>query len=473
MGMVRISGLAPVIFLIVCLLCASRACAAETEEEKARRQAYDVHRLEGSSRKAEERLAAVSGLAGIDEAKAARLLAEHISEDDSDEVAARAAETLAAFKSDEAADEVCKAASRFKGPDAREVLLLETLGRIQNAKILPALMKLAKHKDRRYRILALEGLAHLRVADADVVEAIEKSAKQDEDFGERLSAVTALAQTPHAAAIPLLVAAARTPGRIRETALRGLMLLTGQALGEAPEAWETWWKKNSATFAVDAGAVRGKKLADIQLGVPLGAYEFYGIKIYARRVLFLIDKSGSMAQGDYPCRIDGVKAELTRLVDSLDESVQFNLIFFSHLIRHWKGMKLQPADAANKKNAKAFIQIVKPDGATHTDEVMEKAFRAMVGPEGVETICLLTDGAPFRNGKFLDMEAVAARIRELNRFARVQIHTFGCFTGAAEAARGMMGEPPRDQLVGFLKKVATENAGDFQEIQGAVKVGGN
>ncbi len=114
---------------------------------------------------------------------------------------------------------------------------------------------------------------------------------------------------------------------------------------------------------------------------------------------------------------------------------------------------------------KAYIKSIQPRGATFTDEVMEKSFRFIVGKQGVETVCLLTDGAPFRND-YLDMNMVAAKIRKANRFCKARINTIGCFTGAAVQNKGMPGEPPRAELVGFLQRIATENNGVFKEIQG-------
>jgi len=412
----------------------------------------------------------VRALAGVDSEKVAKCLLQSIEEDKIDKVAEGAARVLGGLKSDDAADVVCKAAKAPKGTPARQILLLETLGRIQNPKILPTLMTLLKNKDRRYQILGMEGLANLRAPEAEVITLLKEPALQDKDFGLQISAVAALAQTPHKDSIPILLELIKVPGRIQETAVRGLMLLTGQALGEDVGAWTAWWQKEGKGFALDLEAIKAKPWKDVRLEKAEGEYDFYGIKLRAKRVVFIIDKSGSMAQGDYPRRIDGVKAELTRLVQAIDQTVRFNIIFYSHEILHWKGYKLQAADEAAKKNAAGFIRIANPDGATHTDEVMERAFRTMVGPERVEAICLLTDGAPFRNNAFLDMAEVAAKIRALNRFEKVQIHTIGCFTGAAEAGKGDLGEPSRAELVAFLQRVAAENDGGFQEVKGEVKV---
>lgn len=410
-----------------------------------------------------QRAAALNIVAGHDSKKAAALFIDVMLTDTAVSVAMRARDALGLFKSDEAVKEVEKKAKKVSSSDQRQLFLLEAFTRMKNPAILKLLMKHAKSKDLKVQLLALEGLGNLREPDEKVLKVLYPLVGPKTPFSIRVTAIHSLAMIPAAENIPVLITAMKTAGLTREAAARGLILLTNVNFGLDRKKWDEWWQANGKQFKLDEDEVRKKHIRDISVDPKEKESDFYGIPIYSKRILFVIDKSGSMAMGQSPRRIDGVKTELMRLIHDFSEDIHFNMMFFSHNISYWKGKSLWPADKKIKINAAGYVKIVKPEGATFTDEAMKAAFRFIVEKEQVETVFLLTDGAPF-NRDYLPMEPIRQEIAGLNRFVKARIHTIGCFTGAAEQPN--RGEPTRADLTNFLKGIAKDNDGMFKELVG-------
>ena len=127
---------------------------------------------------------------------------------------------------------------------------------------------------------------------------------------------------------------------------------------------------------------------------------------------------------------------------------------------------LVQATPPGKSNAVKFAFNVNPQGATNTPEAMKVALE-QAEKYDVETIFLLTDGAPFAGGRYLDLEEVRRGITERNEFLGVRINTIGMFSGAAEEIEGnrtSRDEPPKHELADFLRGIAAENDGRFVEV---------
>ncbi len=96
-------------------------------------------------------------------------------------------------------------------------------------------------------------------------------------------------------------------GRLREDARRALGSLTGEAIGPYREAWAAWWKDAQRDFELP------RRPASV--APPGGAdamASFYGISTFSRRVLFVLDVSGSMAEPDRQARGGERKIDVAR-----------------------------------------------------------------------------------------------------------------------------------------------------------------
>lgn len=204
----------------------------------------------------------------------------------------------------------------------------------------------------------------------------------------------------------------------------------------------------------------------------------FGVEVSGNHIAFVIDVSGSMMATDpVPVvdpgktvtvektraaqaqmiddrrRINRAKKELTQVVQALPEGKKFNIIAYSSEVRPWKKV-LTPVAAEARKEALEFIAGLVADGITVTDEALEAAFSDLA----VDTIYLITDGAPTHvggSGPELPpdapeiIEGIHRRVREVNYFRGVRIFTLG-FPEAEEK---------------FLKKLAADNSGVYTPIR--------
>ncbi len=206
----------------------------------------------------------------------------------------------------------------------------------------------------------------------------------------------------------------------------------------------------------------------------------FGASVTGKNIVFVIDTSGSMLTTDRlpdrakktaktvvvgrergelrraPLRdrqrIVRAKKELAKVVKALPEDVNFNIIAFSSAVDPWLD-ELVRARSGNKKKALKFIDSLEADGITITDLALEEAFADL----GVDTIYLITDGAPThvgsRGGFPEDAEelikSIHRRTKAINFLRGVRIFTLG-FRGAEEE---------------FLKKLSRDHAGKYVRVE--------
>jgi hypothetical protein len=152
-------------------------------------------------------------------------------------------------------------------------------------------------------------------------------------------------------------------------------------------------------------------------------------------------------------RMTRAKVELEKVVRALPEDVKFNMIFYASDVQSWKSSLVQ-ASGKNKKAAVQLNEEAKADGITVTDMALEEAFADL----GIDTVYLITDGAPTHIGSVGPavpedapqlIAAIHERMKELNFLRGVRIFTLG-FKEAEEK---------------FLKKLAADNGGTYVAIE--------
>ncbi|MBN1442929.1 MAG: VWA domain-containing protein [Planctomycetes bacterium] len=212
----------------------------------------------------------------------------------------------------------------------------------------------------------------------------------------------------------------------------------------------------------------------------------FGAAVTGKNIVFILDVSGSMVIPDPPPaddlaqgpsgrtvvgdprrramdeemresrrRIRRAKKELTRVVRSLPDDVRFNLIAYSSDVRPWKKLMVRATKEAKEAAAK-FIEELEAEGITVTDMAIEEAFTDL----DIDTIYLLTDGAPTHVGGTTDssslppdardlIEKIHGRVAELNFLRGVRIFCLG-FRGAEEK---------------FLEKLSVDHGGQYVRIR--------
>jgi hypothetical protein len=194
----------------------------------------------------------------------------------------------------------------------------------------------------------------------------------------------------------------------------------------------------------DVGALfgaNGAGLAEFDSGLgdaPIA--EFFGQKIDGRRIVFVLDNSGSMQGG----RLETVIAELRRAVDSLTPEQEFYVIFHSDAV--YPLFYPTPVDRyvlptdSNKRRLAAWLDTVELCLGDSTDEAL--AIAAMIEPD---TVFLLSDGRiqSEKTMRFL----LTPEVRNF------PIHTFGVGMGSSVVGRRNLAD------------VAAANGGEFRESE--------
>jgi Ca-activated chloride channel family protein len=171
---------------------------------------------------------------------------------------------------------------------------------------------------------------------------------------------------------------------------------------------------------------------------------YYGLPLYAERLLFVLDTSGSMS-GE---RLLAAKRELVRAINGLPEHVHFGVVIYNDRVDRWQ-KELQPADAKNKRSALAFI-----DGqGAHSRTASYDALEAGLAFD-TEAIYFLSDGAPTA-GKIVAPVDILAAIQQVNKARRVSIYTIGIAPGFSGSVTDT-----------FLKTLAEQNFGQYRRIDG-------
>lgn len=338
------------------------------------------------------------------------------------------------------------------------------------------------------RCAAIEGLAAL---SSRLVVEPSIAALGDPVWQVRVSAIHALSKVRDQSAIgPLVERMQVEEGRLVADIGEALAELTGRNYGQRKDGWKSFWDTFSTRFKMPSDAEiaalkKAKKLSS-ELYTPPGTVSYHGISTPSRRILFVIDVSGSMENeviererfedGEYPSftRIDIVKTELARTIEGLEDYVEFNVMSFATEVDNWK-KKLVKANVLNKSSAKDWVLKLDAIGGSSKSELAQAgltgsanmeagktntygALMAALGAAGtgirdeeyevaVDTVFFLSDGRP-STGKFVDTEDILREVLEANELRKIVMHTIA------------IGEFQKN----FMKRLAEKSGGVFVDL---------
>ena len=338
---------------------------------------------------------------------------------------------------------------------------------------------IAKDADPRVRMAALDAMSDAKERWEDLV--IGRFA--DPEWAVVLRAAQiAEARELHRAVPHLINALGRASPRVGEGIGKALRTLTKENFEPYVDVWSKWWDEHKDEFEKDVAVKQGK-------APEFAKVHFYGVEIKSDRVLFIIDKSGSMkhpTKNDNPLerwkppptvtgpnqppppppppeeilsgpKIDVAKHELKKAIERLPKDYTFNIICFNHAAEYWQKTMVK-ANEKNKENAYEWIRALKPHGSTYIDGALRMGFQiaGLINfdkryPEiAVDTMVLLSDGAPTDNSfpvsKLMEPEVILEHVREWNKDKKVVVHCIG-----VDMVEG----------IEFLKKLAAENGGTY------------
>ncbi len=399
----------------------------------------------------------VGRLSRMDDAKAVEILVE-------------AAVVIPSFKNYEIAR---KALVRFARPATVEAMVA---------------IATQRKGDWRFKVLLLEAFGARR--DKKSLEAVFIVLAKGNIVHSRLAAIRACVSRKQKEAIPELIAHVDRNEKQRNRdwleARQALLDLTNQDF-ESVEDWKNYWEANKRSID-PKNLDRKDGPTKVVVKKTKDSVEFFGSEILSQNVVFVIDCSGSMIMYDEDPeytgdniefdrrRVERAKAQTLRAVRKLRKKSRFNIITYNSRVFMWQSRKsgkrlipkIVPATVRSVKAAQKFVKGFQATQLTHTDEALEKAFQ----DPAIDTIVLLSDGAPFKgNQGGGDLQKkILERVKDLNAGRKLRIDTFG-FEGGGKYPKSVRGGAagggggPESPMVKFLKELAKRNGGEYRPIK--------
>ncbi|MFO1051752.1 MAG: HEAT repeat domain-containing protein [Planctomycetota bacterium] len=361
--------------------------------------------------------------------------------------------------------------------------------------VVPMLTQLFADSDPLVRMGAAEAAGVLveKELGAGLVTLLDDNAWQ-----VQVAAVKSVAAVREPTAVPKLIELMRKGGRLEEETADALFRITGFDFGRDPDAWKTTWDRLMAipgwripTDDELAKAAASRKKYDALYGKGGDAPTFGGIATTSRRLLFIIDVSGSMADlvverekfdsgyRNYE-KLTIVKAELQRTIDSLGDDVSFNIVAFASDLRPWKSTLVR-SNVVNRASAKSWVDHLEPIGGPEAQAMAgagltgtanlaagkTNTYRALMFPFGVDpdqkgkpgspeanamrnevdTVFFLSDGRP-STGKYTDTAQILEEVHRVNERFQIVFHALA------------IGEFEKN----FMKVLAESNGGVFVDL---------
>jgi HEAT repeat protein len=271
-------------------------------------------------------------------------------------------------------------------------------------------------------------------------------------------------------------------GRVQDEIHDALKKLSGNDRDMTREEWNTWW-----THTKKFGDIERKSKEELEKEGSLPAAPtaggtsaravvkqptYYGIKVYARTVGYVLDVSESMTTGfevsaDWEAKLGHefkgktkiavAKEEIAHAIRSMDPRTRLNLYFFNTEARAWQTAPV----AAGTMGENAVSAVQNTDCKLQTNYY--DALRLVLGLEDgkdpwavafcdtPDTLFFLTDGTP-TEGEITKTDEIRTWFREQNRFARLKLHVITMGTMGVE--------------LDFLPAFAKENGGQFVQLTG-------
>jgi len=421
----------------------------------------------------------------------------------------------------EAVDLLLKEAAKNPNPRVR-FHIARSLGGVAAEEAARTLMTLLDDKDPKVVIGAADGLKDQ--SKESTLEAILKALKSKlTPWEAKLSLVEAVNKIDKAeksvdGLIEALGALSADQARVKLEVIKVLGKFCGVAdpKTDDPNWWKTAWtdKKGGKDPAKDGGTT-------------VEPTEFFGLKAKSTRIVFVLDRTGSM---DDPCtfpptdpkkppvrppeqtgnqkpnpaeeaakaqaeglfkkwdsmkvakKIEGLKKEFTKTIYALDPRVHFAVVWYEGNPQPWRN-DLVPATWANKLDVLKEIDKLSPSGPTNIWGGLETAYKLVEQPnrpdvvavdkkgnyatmvKGADTFFLMTDGN-HNTGKFTGNGNPPGP--DTNAFIaevkKVNALRKVIIHVIALGDMGAGGDPLTQNSLNFLQKIANETGGSFVHI---------
>lgn len=324
------------------------------------------------------------------------------------------------------------------------VRLIYLIGAVDDPRSEAALIELLDARHLGIAMVSADVLGKNKFYGA--IEPLKKQisrADYSERYGFRFNLIRALAQMEHPDAVEYLSKLRRSlDGQLAYQLDKQLAEVNVSHFHGDQERFERWKEGGDKPAGIfQAAAFQPESLQRVMLGRD---NKYYGIDIHAKRLMFVIDNSGSMK--DYwggVSRLERAKGELIHAIDDLPEDAKFAIVFFHTSVHRWRSELVEASDE-NKREA---IQFVKRLGYGVKTNTYGALMTALTFDDDLEAVFLLTDGKPTVGG-LTAPKAIVNDVLHRNRFRHLNFNTIGIgVQGPTEA---------------FLRTLAEETGGEFR-----------
>lgn len=311
------------------------------------------------------------------------------------------------------------------------------------------LVKLTESEDAQVVLAAAESLLEQKPAEQlPLLVGLARRHEFQASYGFRRGLVDAVAAVPDKVSVEFLMdIVSRFDGQLRFHAAQHLSRLTGQNFGGHADQWTDWWQEHANGFqpvVQKSEAADNATTSTARIPWPEPLPEFCGTPIYAKRVVFVINRSSSMAtQLNGVSRLNEARYQLKKVIGSLDHYIHFNVVEFNANTRSFKP-ELVPADEARKAESRAFLNELTAKGPPAKGPALMAGLSC---DPNLEAVYFITDSDPCVFAQMLNNRAITA----LNSMKRTSIFTVGvdCDKESRE----------------YLQDLAHRNAGQFLLIR--------
>ena len=499
--------------------------AQERDEQDLLDQVKEFKRYYKTYKDKESKIEAIKVLKGVDCPQAAKALFPLLSDRDP-EIVQAAVEVISSFHREETLGPFLEILPKLKDPAGRsrlvevlgkarfvqaapvlrgmlkkerdvptKVRIAKALGIFKDKEAIPFLAKLLQDRAPQVRMAALDALAGIRdKKHGDLVVPLLK----DSDWRVRSAAIHAARVIRVQAAVePLIDLLGEKEGRLRMEAADALVEITDCDYGDDQAMWKKQWARlKSLNFVIPSDEeMARRKRKRFEYARRYKKFKkvvtYNGIPTTSKRMLFVIDVSGSMRdlvvdrekfkEGGYKSfqKLEIVKTELIRTIENLRGDTFFNILAFATKIKKWK-KRLVQANILNRSSAISWVKSLRPMGAGSPSAIPmggmgggpalgktnsmgallaafglppdkipnDRAVEKMGRPRNdLDTIFFLSDGRP-STGIYVDRDDILRTVRLINRYRKIVIHTIA------------IGEFQKD----FLSMLARQNGGQFVDL---------
>lgn len=324
--------------------------------------------------------------------------------------------------------------------------LLRLLARTERPEAATFLLGLLDHPRLEIVMVAIDSLGEFRRDSAigPLTELVDRPA-YDEHYGFRFNLVRALIRMRHPDAIEFLGDLEKQlDGQLRHELSKHLEEVTADDFRGDSERFDRWRKRTGR--GASSPAIRLASESGSEDKIRLASSSYYGIPIHAKRLVFVIDCSGSMNKRAYAgTRIGYAKRELSRTIATLPGDAEFTILAFNELVIPWRS-ELTTASDENKSKALQFVSRLRTAKSTNSYAALRDGMRI---DDNLEAVFFLSDGRP-NHGEITSPAAIVRAIAYRNRYQNLTINTVGvAVAGPAKV---------------FMNQLATSNAGTFRVV---------